>query len=447
MISGEKSRFVKILQIMFSELIAKISKNQKVLHVFLLMLLYLILDFEYRNFVVPLFSHLNFSLDFQPVRMAVAILIFLITLSSLIWMKTSQYLHATSVLFIVFLLIPNLILFQYMETDPAIPVFILLFIIMIRLRINLGFIIKKIPVVPSRFTPTLLVVFGLIFLLPIVTQFGFSIHSSFSFSNSSSFYEIRNGVNEQVSILSSYSFGQLTKAILPVMVLYGIACRKYLISVAGLIGIGYIFMVNPHKTYLIAIFPILFFAIYQQYPKKITLFLGLFILLIFTTKIFSYYGNILPESLTVRRSLFTQAFLTHAYFDFFKDAPIMLSHSFLGKWICYPHSMTPPFLIGDVYFNSPVMSCNNGIVGDGFMNFGYWGSVVFLMIGAAVFHFINNLKINPFFYGLTFLIIFQMQNGSLFTLFATHGLLLLMMIMLFLLRRKPQEEYSDASIE
>lgn len=413
-----------------------LTKREDNLHVILLTALYFVLDFEYRTFVEPLFFHLNFTYDFILWRSLLAALIFILTMSSLILMKPTPYLHATSILFIVFILMPNLILFKYMETNPAIPLFIFVFILLLRIEINLRFLTNRLPVIPGQYSTTILLITGTLFLLPIITQFGFRLSNGFSFSDTSVLYDIRSGVNKQVNLLSAYSFGQLTKAVFPVMLLYGIAMRKYLISILALIGTAYIFLLNPHKTYLIAIFPILFFALFREYPKKITVFLGLFILLIFATKIFSYYGYILPESLAVRRSLFTQAFLTHAYFDFFKDNPIMLSHSFLSGITNYPYDLSPPFLIGSVYFNSPVMSCNTGFIGDGFMNFGYAGTFLYLLIAASVFHLLNNLKLNPVYYGLTFLIIFQMQNSYLFTQFVTHGLLLLLLLMVFVIRSR-----------
>ena len=425
---------------MLKALIELARRSENIIHVILLTLLYILLDFEYRTFVAPLFFHLNFTYDFFLWRSLLAALLFILAMSSILYMKTTPYLHATSMLFIVFILMPNLILFKYMETNPAIPLIIFAFIILLRIRINLRFLVDRLPVIPRQYSTTILLVTALLFLLPIITQFGFRLHNGIFYSDTSVLYDIRSGVNEQVNLLSAYSFGQLTKAVFPVMLLYGIVMRKFLISILALIGTGYIFMVNPHKTYLIAVLPILFFALFREYPKKITFFLGLFILLIFATMVFSSYGNILPESLAVRRSLFTQAFLTHAYFDFFEGNPMMLSHSFLSGLTNYPYDLSPPFLIGSEYFDSPVMSCNTGFIGDGFMNFGYAGTLVYTLIAASVFHLLNNLRLNPAYYGLTFLIIFQMQNSYLFTLFITHGLLLLLLIMVFVIRNRTENE-------
>jgi hypothetical protein len=219
------------------------------------------------------------------------------------------------------------------------------------------------------------------------------------------------------------------------LLLFGVIYRKFLPATLALAALIYIFLVNPHKTYLIGLLPLFYFAFFKEYEKKGTIFLVLFIGGVIITKFISAHYSIMPESMLVRRSLFTQAFLTNAHFEFFDGNPLMLSHSFLGKWISYPYHLPPPFLIGEYYFSSPVMSCNTGFIGDGYMNFGYWGIGLFMLIAAGVFHIIDCLKLHPSYYGLTFLVIFQMQNSPLFTQFITHGLLMLLLIMVFILRR------------
>ncbi|MFO7723080.1 MAG: hypothetical protein R6V49_07650 [Bacteroidales bacterium] len=415
-------------------------RKDPVIHVILLVVIYALLDYEYRQFVQPLFSHLNFSYEYQPLNIALSLFLFGMTMTSLILLKPSPYLHLTSVVFVLFIQIPNLILFQYMPVNPGIPFAVTIFILLLRLRFSFQRYACNIPVVPERWIPFLLGGLGILFLIPIAVDFGFQLNMNSPLTDASALYEIRSGANRNISTLTAYSFGQLTKAILPALLLFGMIYRKYLPAILALGAMIYIFLVNPHKTYLVAIIPLFFFLFFRDYARKGTVFLLLFILAVFIAQFISAHYSIMPESMLVRRSLFTQAFLTSAHFDFFHGHPLLLSHSVLGKWITYPYHLPPPFLLGEHYFMSPVMSCNTGFIGDGFMNFGYWGLGLFMLIAAAVFHIIDCFDLHPSYYGLTFLVIFQMQNSPLLTQFITHGLLMLLIIMLFILRRSPKEK-------
>jgi hypothetical protein len=412
-----------------------IFSKAPLLHVILLTTIYALLDFEYRHFVQPLFQHLNFSLVIQPLNIIIALSLFGFTMASLVLLSPSRYMHLTSILFILFIQIPNLILFQYMPVHPVIPFAVTAFIILLRIRLQFQRYACMIPVVPEKWIPYLLSLMGVLFLIPITLDFGMRINMDSPLTDASALYEIRSGVNRHIGAVTAYSFGQLTKAILPALLLFGIIYKKHLYAIFALAAILYIFLVNPHKTYLVGLIPLIYFVFFKDYEKKGTMFLVLFIGAVLISKFISAHYSIMPESMLVRRSLFTQAFLTGAHFDFFEGNPLVFSHSFLGKWITYPYHLPPPFLMGEYYFLAPQMSCNTGFLGDGFMNLGYWGMGLFMLIAAAVFHLINCFELHPSYYGLSFLVIFQMQNSPLLTQFLTHGLLMLLLIMLFILRR------------
>lgn len=408
------------------------------LQILLLILLYLLLDHEYRNFVVPHFSHLNFSYSFSLIRLLGASGVFILALTSLMLFKPSPYMHATSVLLIVLMLIPNLILFQYMHSDPVIPISMLLFIMLLRVKLPEIRSFCRLPAMSQPWPLIILCLLAVVFMLPVVSHFGFRIHLGTDLLNPAAQYEIREGVNREIHALTSYSLGQLTKAILPAMLLAGIVWKKYWLSVTSLLLTVYLFAINPHKTTLFILAPLLFFVLFREHSRKTNLFLGLVLTTVLITMVTTRFYGIMPESLLVRRSFFTQAFLTHAYFDFFRGEPVYFAHSFLSGIFHYGYALDPAHLIGQVYFGSSVMSCNTGFIGDGFMNLGYAGVFIFLMMAAALFHLIDQLKLKPGYFGLTFLILFQMINTSLLTLVLTHGLLMLILLMSFILRDKQE---------
>lgn len=414
----------------------RIKQHEPVIHVLLLGLLYMMLDHQYRHFVSPLFLHLNFTCEPVMWRLVTAWLCFAFTLSSFFWLKPSGYLHATSVLFIILFLIPNLILFQYMPTHPAIPALMVMFTLLLRIPVKLTWVTNKIPIIGPKSTQVVLPLIGILCFIPVIRHFGFSLPGMNLFTDTALMYEVREELQGNVPVSVAYSLGQLTKAILPSLLLYGLVTKRYWMSGLAALGIAYIFMVNPHKTFLMALAPLLFFAFWDHYHRKTTWFITLLLAGIVVSMIMAHQGNILPGSMLVRRSLFTQAFLTHAYFEFFHGAPLHLSHSFLSGLGEYPHHLPPPYLIGEQYFCSPIMSCNTGFIGDGFMNFGFVGALLFLTLTAIIFHFINALNLTPIWFGLTFMILFQLQNTYLFTTLISHGLLMQLLLMAVVLRKR-----------
>ena len=76
--------------------------------------------------------------------------------------------------------------------------------------------------------------------------------------------------------------------------------------------------------------------------------------------------------------------------EFFEDLKMMYSHSFL-EWLI-PNKLgdtTPTIKIGEVYFNNGA-NANNGLISDGFMNFGYAGIGLNFIIVAGFYTFIRS---------------------------------------------------------
>ena len=136
-------------------------------------------------------------------------------------------------------------------------------------------------------------------------------------------------------------------------------------------------------------------------------------------------GSIVATSIFVRRVLEVPALVTSRYFEFFGDNPTYsLAHSFLRTWVSPPSQLSPPELIGSVYFGSTIWA-NGGLWADGFANFGFAGMLLFATILGGIFWLLDvvadrtDLAITGSVVGVLGVI---MTNTALFTTLLTHGL-------------------------
>ena len=210
--------------------------------------------------------------------------------------------------------------------------------------------------------------------------------------------------------------------------------------ITGIVLMLYIFMVNPHKSVFISIFVILAFYFFKDYHAKAGLMVSGILGLVVACLIFSNLtGNLLPESIFVRRMFFLPVQISNEYFTFFNNNHIYLSHSILSPFFDYPYDLDPAFLMGRYIYNNPMTSCNTGVIADGYMNFGIIGAVLFSAVAAIIIRFLDALQMHHSFFGISFLFLLLFLNGALFTILLTHGgLFFILLAVLF---------YKNSSIE
>jgi hypothetical protein len=146
---------------------------------------------------------------------------------------------------------------------------------------------------------------------------------------------------------------------------------------------------------------------------------------------FYAWADIGMLSLLTRRLLFVPAQLSFYYYDFFKEQPIYLSHSIFKYFIHYPFPLPPPYMIGQIYLKSDVTDANNGLIADGFMNFGYFGIILWAIVFAMLVQTADTLvksKNIKVLYPIMILTFYAMVNSALFTTILTHGLFVVFIV-------------------
>lgn len=409
-----------------------ISNN--ILHLLLFVCFYLVLVYEYFEFVVPLYAANNFVLAYNTTTVCVGFVMLFIIMTRLFVNKgITDFSYAISMFVSITFAIPAIIMYQFANCTIFAPLYSILFLFAITSKY---IVIPKINVkgVPQKHRPIILILMSLLFLVPFFLTYKLNINLKV-FSFGSELYDARAAAKSSGNIFTSYLMGPLTKVLLPIAIILGIKEKKLWLSIIGILLMLYIFAVNPHKALFLSIFLIVAFYFFDNYKAKAGLILSGMLILIFISMIVSTTtGNILAESIFVRRMFFIPVQICDGCFEFYDGNPIYLSHSVLSSLSDYPYSQEPAFMMGDYMFGKPNMSCNTGIIADGFMNFGHIGSILFIMVTAVIIKFIESLNIDKTYFGIIIAFVMLFLNSALLTSMLTHSGLFLLLILLFFLK-------------
>lgn len=411
-------------------------------HLVALVLLYLLLFEEYYRFVYRnYFNIMDFHCDFAPITILVGVGFFLSLLGVMFFLKPDNgRLYTLGILVAILFCLPQIVMFQIGTTTIWGPVFSLLLLFLITTP-WLRFPAIRPPKLPSRLQQWLLPAVVLLFMIPMFATFG--IPSDLSvFALNGHNYEVRQATLSQGNLLTNYLQGPLCNVLLPLLIVYGLSRprQRWYLVLLGIVLMLYLFLVNPAKTILFSIAVVLVCFLFKDCFAKAGLFIyGILALCAAAVILNLLTGNLMVESVIVRRLFFIPVLVSDAYFSFFDHAQVYLSHSFLGAFFQYPYPAEPSHLIGQMMYGRDTINCNTGIIADGFMNFGLLGSLLFVVLGACVVRLIDAADYDSRFIGLTVLLIINFLNSALFTSLLTHGGIVLILAMLFLVPRKEEQ--------
>ncbi len=411
----------------------KILSN-RLFHIICFFLLYVFLLFEYFYFVTAYFHDAGFLFHFNILKITVGLLLLLfVYVRIFVLPQPSDFIYALNLFISFALFFPAVIMFQIGGTTPFIPLFAVLFIYLLSSRL-LQFSALKVRRIRYPEQKFILIGLSFVMLIPFVITYGFDIDTSV-LSFGEELYKARATASLKSNVYTSYFLGPLTKVLLPTLIVYGLIRKQKTLWITGIIFMLYLFLVNPHKSIFFSIFIVLIFFFFENYKTKAGLMLSGFLILLISSVFFSKLtGNILPESIFVRRLFFLPVQISDNYFTFFKDNPMFLSHSFLSPFFDYPYHTEPALLIGEYMYQSSTVSCNTGIIADGFMNFGAIGSFAFVLFTSVFFRCIDTLKIHHSFFGLSLVFLVVFFNSAFFTTLLTHGGILFLLIGLLFLK-------------
>ena len=284
------------------------------------------------------------------------------------------------------------------------------------------------------------------FLYLLVKTFGFSL----KWINFLDVYDVR--ANYKSSLKSAFGIVPYLviwqgNVINPFLMVYGLSRRKWIWLLVGLVLQLFIYSVTGLKSVSLSFLLVLciFCGLGTKYKSNnfgtylLTGASSVILICVFLAKFFNFH---LPLSFLVRRLIITPGLLTGFYWDFFATHPkAFLGHSLLKGLVEYPYSKSPPFVIGELYFNNASTSANANFWADSFANFGLSGILIFsILLGIFIWLFDSvsrsiDLRVSSTMLSVTG---FSLINSALLTSLVTHGLVLTLIVMACLPTRKLQ---------
>ncbi|MBP5644757.1 MAG: hypothetical protein J6W95_02385 [Bacteroidales bacterium] len=407
-------------------------------------LMYLLLTVEYYRFVYRNYQEL---MGFDLAGDAVTIVVGLAMVAMMVWVMfflpgEDNGLYAVSMIVALLYCLPAIVMYQIGGTSVFVPLYSILFFVLLRVPLKLKSGQWTLPRIPVRWQRYVLPGVCLLCLLPFPLAYGW--HLDFSlFGMGTETYAVREAVSAKGNLLTAYLLGPLRMVLLPMLIVYGLTDfrKSWWMTLAGVVGMLFLFLLNPQKSIFFAVAVVLMMFLFKSHYAKAGLILyGLAGACVASVLLNVATGHLMAESIVVRRLFFIPVLVSDNYFAFFDGNPMYLSHSFLRHWFDYPYDMEPSRMIGYVMYDRLTTNCNTGIVADGFMNFGHPGAIVFVLLGALFVRCVEWQMDNARFFGLLALLVFTFLNSALFTTLLTHGGLVLLLAACFLIPKTGQEQ-------
>ena len=399
--------------------------------------MYVLLAVEYYRFVYINYYYLmGFEFRPEPVAVVAGFFMLAVTMAAMFLLPGEEKgSYALSMIVALLLCLPSTVMYQFGGVSVFVPLYALLFLLLLRTPLlDMGR--WRLPRLPVRYQRYLLPALCLLCLLPFPLAYGLEgIDLSF-FAMGEETYDVRAAVSERDTLLTAYLLGPLRMVLLPMLIVYGLTDlkRSWWMSLLGVAGLLFLFLLNPQKSIFFGIAVVLAMYLFRSYRAKAGMILyGLAAACLTAALLNVATGHLMAESIVLRRLFFIPVIVSDNYFTFFDGHPMLLSHSVLGHWVDYPYQLEPSRMIGEMMYNRAETNCNTGIVGDGFMNFGHVGAVLFVAAAALFVRCVEGQMQNARFFGLTALLVYTFLNSALLTTLLTHGGLVLLAAVCFLI--------------
>lgn len=377
--------------------------------------------------------HVGLVFEFSKAKFLISLSMILIVLLTVTVNRVRGFFYLIQILTLIFLVFPSAIMFANIRSvDYRIFLSHLLFFFSLVL---IGKI--KLNTYPESFETNkiikLLFYFILIGIIPFVILYLPHINLKNLFFQE--IYETRALLAEKVNnIYTNYTYSWFNKILIPILFVFGLYSRNKLIIVASVLILVFLFLCGAHKAVFVGIIIIVILYKYN-YETKAKYFIKFMLLITIISLVASLvFNNDILMIMSIRRALFIPALLDVLYFDFFEGNYLYWSETFNGLIADYPYEYSHSYVIGKHYFNDIDWGANNGLISDGFMNFGMFGVIINILIVGVYFSLINQLNVSSKFFGVFFLLFFVIISSSLSTVLLTHGGILLLLLAFIVLK-------------
>lgn len=402
---------------------------------FSMIIYYILMELYYYYFVGITYARFRFYLDINPTKYIETKLLFVLVLTGSIFIsRKSEFIYSIFIFFALFFFIPGLVTYSFQDQIQG-PLYATLILLATLGLISVNRI--DIPYIRS-ISLSRGAILGLIILvlIPFIYRFGF--HFNLKNILLEDILETRAFYDENSSTLINYLYNWLIKAVIPILMIYFLIKKQHRYALIALIIILYLYLISGNKIVFITLFIMLFFYYVGKDPiEKVRYFLVCLILVLLIIPLVDYYilESHSLKGTFVMRTLFLPSNLNYLYFDYFKNDPLYFAESNFFKWfITNPLPKPVGFVISETYFGASDMNSNNGIISDGYMNLGFLGVGINILIVSFVFLFFNSTNPDPRYLGIFFVMIFLFLSTPLLSMLITSGLWIIILMALTLMR-------------
>jgi hypothetical protein len=356
--------------------------------------LFLGLLYAYKEYVVPIYGYDGYT--YQPDEAMLPVVfgavLLLSALTPIAYQKPSTVFYQ---LMLTMTIIPMLVLF-YAEKQPweYVAQVMAAYVVTIAVKPLLSFGPPKALSVSKQ--KLRLILFGAAWLYIIaVLLMGGAAYINFDFSR---IYDLRREAADNLPGMFGYISPLVAQVIIPTGFVLCLLYKKRLMAILLLLASALVFALTTHKSTLFIPFMLLF--IYTVSLSKNLIFkfnVGLLLVVTIATIDFWLWKNYSQDffgwtgTLTLARVFFLPSQLNYVYYDFFsRNEWVWFSDSKLTLGLLdYPYTLGVPHLIGLEYFNSKSAGANTGWLGSGYMQAGFFGLILYAVIIAAIFRYID----------------------------------------------------------
>jgi hypothetical protein len=394
---------------------------KKLFSLFCGLIYFLILRNAYSS-LHDVFGHIGFDYLPNEIRFFINLIALFILFTIALFSSLNDIIRTTATFIILLFTVPAFIYFEFNQEMHYIYIIGHFFLPLFFILIAQIFPNLKLRRIKSNYSDSILIIVMLCLIIPVISLYGFNLNFSL-FQLNDEIYDVRFDSIEKANRLTSYIGPLLSSVICPIVLLRSISRKNTIGIFLALLVMLILFQSLAHKTLVLSVGILIFFYVINDL-NKFFIYFSFLISLILALLFFDTELHLFIVTFIVYRFLFIPVQIGGFYFDFFESKSTYWTQSVFNPFSNYSFDLKPANLIGEIYFNNPLIGANTGLIADGFMNAGICGIIINITLFSIFFLIFLNLKMQPKYFGIVFLHLISFQNSPLNTVMVTHGFLL-----------------------
>lgn len=396
----------------------------------------MLLVYVYINQISTTFAYAGFPLDYNYIHVALCLCV--VTLISLTMNSLNTVVNRVMQILIVFFFIPALVYLSVADFNGTYTSLLIFSLVLLNLINRYQIRIRTLGIRADYIFFTITGISFAIVLMSMSTSNQITLNF-----NILEVYEHRSDNADALPGIFNYINSILAKVLIPLGIVFALYRRNFFLVFSFLILGVLLFGIGQHKSYLLApVMPLMYYFMIRMSQRQtqniflIPIFLVL-LSIIETIIIDNYFGLSgigFVNSFFIRRSLFLPIFLDIETIKFFESNAIYLwssSKITLGM-VAMPYEQKAAFTMGYHLFGDPDHAANTGLIGSGFANGRFAGSLLYIFIIISVLLLLNRLRTDEAHIvvgsATASMFLFAFNTTDLVTMFLSHGLFMVVLM-------------------